>query len=68
MRSAMPEIGGSMRSDIINADPETIEAARHLIEKGGLDRELMLELRRLFLDNTEREGNTPAPRNLTERV
>lgn len=46
----------SYQSAIDNLSPKRrLDALQTLIEIGGLDRELMLELRRLFLDATERE-------------
>lgn len=47
------------QSGLDNIKPETRRAAiQVLIEIGGLDRELMIELRRQFLDLTDKMGKT----------
>lgn len=46
---------------------ELWDTPQSIIEKGGPDRATMLELRALFLANTERDETAPAPTNQPER-
>tara|TARA_R110002110_G_scaffold37601_1_gene124003 strand:+ start:1637 stop:1789 length:153 start_codon:yes stop_codon:yes gene_type:complete len=42
-------------------DTETLDALQVLIERGGLDRELTVTLRKRFLDLTEHPKTAPTP-------
>ena len=56
------------QSALDNLKPaKRLDALQTLIEIGGLDRELMIELRRQFLDPTERDGKPANHAIHTER-